>query len=140
MSDDSISRRRLIGAGLAVAVGGAGAWRLWAGEARPDAVEKAQSHPEVVAPGRTFGKDYEAVRQIIVGAFPFLILPRETVDDFLDALSAAKKRPRKADAVKQLFLLSTDFFAHGCDESRPLRYATLYDPYRNPCYNPMEPA
>ncbi|MGB0588873.1 MAG: hypothetical protein ACPGU1_04255 [Myxococcota bacterium] len=140
MSDDSISRRRLIGAGLAIAAGGAGAWRLWGGEGSSLTASEAQSHPEVQAPGRTFSEDYEAVRKIIVAGFPFLILPRETVDDFLEALSAAKKRPRKSDDVKQLFLLSTDFFAYGADEARPLRYATLYDPYRNPCYNPMEPA
>jgi hypothetical protein len=35
------------------------------------------------------------------------------------------------------FLLSTDFFANGGDEQRPLRYGQLYDAYITPCYNPM---
>jgi hypothetical protein len=140
MSDDSISRRRLFGAGLAVAAGGVAAWRVWGSDGPTVESSGARSLPEAEVPGRTFGRDYEAVRTIITTAFPFLILPRETVDDFLEALSVAKKRPRKAGEVKQLFLLSTDFFAHGADESRPLRYATLYDPYRSPCYNPMDPA
>jgi hypothetical protein len=35
------------------------------------------------------------------------------------------------------FLMSTDFFLHGADESRTIRYTTLYDVYTNPCYNPL---
>jgi hypothetical protein len=140
MSDPTISRRRLLSAGLAVAAGGVCAWQLLGSDARPPRSNTSAAADVPAVPGRTFGADYESVREIITSAFPFLLLPRETVDDFLQALSATKKRPRKAAEVKQLFLLSTDFFAHGADESRPLNYATLYDPYRNPCYNPMEPA
>lgn len=35
------------------------------------------------------------------------------------------------------FLLSTDFFQHGADERRPLRYVAYYQPYATPCYNPL---
>ena len=35
------------------------------------------------------------------------------------------------------FLMSTDFFQNGADESRPLRYVAYYDPYVSPCYNPL---
>ena len=34
------------------------------------------------------------------------------------------------------FLLSTDFFQNGADESRFIRYASFYDPYVSPCWNP----
>ena len=35
------------------------------------------------------------------------------------------------------FLLSTDFFENGQDESRPLQYVALYGPMLNPCLNPL---
>jgi hypothetical protein len=35
------------------------------------------------------------------------------------------------------FLASTSFFQNGADETTPLRYATYYDPYISPCYNPF---
>jgi hypothetical protein len=35
------------------------------------------------------------------------------------------------------FLMSTDFFLHGADESRTIRFTTLYDVYTNPCYHPL---
>lgn len=35
------------------------------------------------------------------------------------------------------FLLSTDFFREGADESRSVRFAMLYDVYTNPCYEPL---
>lgn len=34
------------------------------------------------------------------------------------------------------YLLSTDFFQHGADESRTLHYVAFYDPYVSPCWNP----
>ena len=35
------------------------------------------------------------------------------------------------------FLLSTDFFLHDADESRPVRYLRLHDAYLTPCGNPF---
>lgn len=35
------------------------------------------------------------------------------------------------------FLMSTDFFRQGADESRTIHYTMLYDVYTNPCYNPL---
>ena len=141
MSEPRISRRRLIGAGIALTAAGAGAWRVLGDDVSPSpstSGEPQESASEEA--GRLFGEDYEAIRALILGALPYLILPRETLDDFLSALKSAKRRPRRAEQVTELFLLSTDFFAQGADESRPLRFQTLYDPYINPCYNPMEPA
>ena len=45
---------------------------------------------------------------------------------------------RSAGDVYKKFLMSTDFFPNGADESRPLRYIMLYDPYISPCYNPLK--
>ena len=39
--------------------------------------------------------------------------------------------------VLERFLLSTDFFNDDAGGSRPLRFAAYYDPYVNPCYNPL---
>ena len=38
--------------------------------------------------------------------------------------------------VHMRFLLSTDFFRYGADETRSLEYLAYYDPYISPCYNP----
>jgi hypothetical protein len=39
--------------------------------------------------------------------------------------------------VAGMFLLSTDFFLNGADESRPVRYVRFYNPYKSPCWNPL---
>lgn len=41
------------------------------------------------------------------------------------------------DELATTFLLSTDFFLHGADESQPVRYVALYHPYASPCWNPI---
>ena len=141
MSDAPISRRSLLGAGLLVTAGGAGAWHLL--RPTPPASAPPVAKPAAPSePGRPFEPPYERLRTELVAALPFLTLPRETVDAFLASLITAKRTPKDgaSPSMVQLFLLSTDFFAHGADESRPLGYAQLYDPYLSPCYNPMEPA
>ena len=35
------------------------------------------------------------------------------------------------------FLMSTDFFMNGQDETRPVRFVALHDPYVSPCWNPF---
>jgi hypothetical protein len=35
------------------------------------------------------------------------------------------------------YLLSTDFFLHGMDETRTIKYIGLYDPIRRACANPF---
>ena len=37
------------------------------------------------------------------------------------------------------FLMSTDFFPNGADESRPVRFVALHDPYASPCWSPFAP-
>ncbi len=38
--------------------------------------------------------------------------------------------------IFERYLLSTDFFRNGADESRPVRYVLFFDPYVSPCWNP----
>lgn len=35
------------------------------------------------------------------------------------------------------FVLSTDFFENGADESKPVSFVAYYDPYMMPCWNPL---
>ena len=44
---------------------------------------------------------------------------------------------RATDRVVQRFLLSTDFFIEGGDETRTIAYARYYDPYVSVCYDPI---
>lgn len=44
---------------------------------------------------------------------------------------------RLEDNVVTKFLLSTDFFMHGADESRDLKYLSFYEPQLAPCRNPF---
>jgi hypothetical protein len=44
---------------------------------------------------------------------------------------------RLEDNVVSNFLLSTDFFLHGGDESREVKYLSFYDPLAAPCRNPF---
>ena len=41
--------------------------------------------------------------------------------------------------VVSRYLLSTDFFEHGADESRSIRYVEFHDPYSTACRNPFVP-
>jgi hypothetical protein len=41
--------------------------------------------------------------------------------------------------VVSRYLLSTDFFEHGADESRSIRYVEFHDPYSIACRNPFVP-
>jgi hypothetical protein len=42
----------------------------------------------------------------------------------------------KQEIINQ-FLFSTSFFYTGMDESKPVRYLSIYDPYSKPCCNPF---
>lgn len=44
---------------------------------------------------------------------------------------------RLEDNVVGKYLLSTDFFIHGADESRRVEYLSFYEPHLAPCRNPF---
>ncbi len=45
--------------------------------------------------------------------------------------------PRALEPMAAVFLLSTDFFANGADESKPVRFRRFFHPYVSPCWNPL---
>lgn len=47
------------------------------------------------------------------------------------------KRRSKGMELGERFLMSTDFFQNGADESRTISYVTFYHPYESFCYNPL---
>ena len=55
-----------------------------------------------------------------------------------DAYGELPYHRRSVSDVYKKFLLSTDFFSNGSDESKPVRFVMLYDPYLSLCYNPLK--
>lgn len=41
------------------------------------------------------------------------------------------------DNMATAFLMSTDFFLNGADESKPVNYIGCFSPYITPCWNPV---
>ena len=68
---------------------------------------------------------------------------RRFVDTFEQYRYPIRRNPLKLllgplpDEIYMNYLSSTDFFIHDADESRPVRFVALYDPYVSPCYNPF---
>jgi hypothetical protein len=46
----------------------------------------------------------------------------------------------KVNYIVSTYLLSTDFFQNGMDESKPVRYVGFYTPYLRPCAHPFSHA
>lgn len=53
---------------------------------------------------------------------------------FLGLVSVESEKVKK---IVNLYLLSTDFFANGMDETRTIKYVAYYNPYLRPCMNPF---
>jgi hypothetical protein len=47
------------------------------------------------------------------------------------------RKEHLSDNLSTLYLLSSDFFANGSDESRIVQYRALYDPLQPPCSSPF---
>lgn len=63
-----------------------------------------------------------------------LLLMLESTPIFHNIRQKGRKIYR--EKLTNQFLLSTDFFQEGMDESRTIKYVLYYDPYINPCYTP----
>ncbi|HXG46492.1 MAG TPA: hypothetical protein VNO52_02625 [Methylomirabilota bacterium] len=84
--------------------------------------------------------DDRRVARALRAAFLHLDIEPEAVDRFIADYRRVYGLPFELpldDSIKRIFLLSTDFIQHDADESRRLRYVTIYSPYDNPCYNPF---
>jgi hypothetical protein len=78
----------------------------------------------------------------ILRHFDYLRLDRKDVRrfvrDFERQYGAATLRNREANRLLySKFLMSTDFFRNGADESTPVRYVAFHDPYTAPCWVPF---
>lgn len=60
--------------------------------------------------------------------------PLFKLTDLLDSVAAIDVY---GEIFAQLFLLSSDFFWQGSDETRIVKYVSLYNPYTRPCSNPF---
>jgi hypothetical protein len=83
-----------------------------------------------------------AMAQHLAEHFSYLTLDEGTAETFVRAYesnggSPEFQDPRVRSDLHMQFLMSTDFFQNGADETRALRFVALYDPYITPCYNPL---
>ncbi len=87
--------------------------------------------------------DQAQVERVVLKSFPYLDLDHDSLRSFSKAylgfLRTFGRSPSKQD-IEEKFLLSTDFFRNGADESQTVRFVSLYDPYYNPCYSPFREA
>jgi len=70
--------------------------------------------------------------------FSYLTISREDLNRFAAEYqrTLGDVSARKLTRLNTVFLLSTDFFEKGADDSRTVRFVRLYDP-RNGCSNPF---
>jgi mono/diheme cytochrome c family protein len=84
---------------------------------------------------------HSAVAELLRRELPYLRFDDTVVTAFATDLERYEGSelppPERTWSVVSRFLLSCDFFQHGMDEARPLRYVGYYDIYVNPCYNPL---
>ena len=120
----SMMNRRVFVGGAAVALAGGVSIRLLTTE------------PDRAPPSTSAGPEDDRAADLR-DTFHYLNFSDDVVRSFLRALDARGERPSQG-RVRELFLLSTDFFAQGGDERKQLSFVALYDPFLNPCYNPME--
>jgi hypothetical protein len=52
-------------------------------------------------------------------------------------LPNARWLPGALEQMTSVFLLSTDFFVNGADETKPVRFRQFFHPYVSPCWNPL---
>lgn len=153
--DEGLSRRLFVsvlaGAG-AIAFAGAALWSsLQSTDSSAPPPEPLQATPppptttpppaaaEPAPADAALRAKYPKISEDLPRYFEYLKIPDATLDGYLRDLGRHGLTPR-VDQARESFLKSTDFFPSGADESKPLAYLTLYDPYRSPCFNPFKSA
>jgi hypothetical protein len=81
----------------------------------------------------------QSIADSMIAHFPYLELDEEGVSEFAtDHLkNFGPMPPQQRSQIAMTFLLSTDFFPNGADESLPVRYLGYYSPYLGECGNPL---
>jgi hypothetical protein len=96
-----------------------------------------------------------AAKGLLLNELDYLTLDIKGVEQFVQVYAKSKSEnyqlkvrglymlrtsASQSKVVEELvrdYLLSTDFFRNRMDESKPLQYIGLYDPYKTPCANPF---
>jgi len=141
-----MNRRRFVVAGAAIAVVGGGGWVLghWGLESQIGGILRRRLpylklDPEGV---RAFAKDQSAA---ILGKkiptwnrlrYHFLASSAASYKRFYRSADVRSRRARLEDGLVSTYLLSSDFFTGGMDESRTVHYVRYYDAGL-PCQNPF---
>jgi hypothetical protein len=97
----------------------------------------------------------EAAADLIRKEVPYLKLDEEGLQKFVSDFSKRKdtryrftmrgysflgidsSQSGKVNQLVTAYLLSSDFFSKGMDETRTIKYVGLYDPYLRPCAHPF---
>ena len=125
-----MSRRLLLGLTLGLA-GGALAWKAFRrreprGSAIARVLEDSLGYLQIVEEDRErFARDFARGAPMAEGR---LAERNRWSGARLEALE---------ERICTSFLMSSDFFRNGADESRPVRYLALYDPPKVGCTNPF---
>jgi hypothetical protein len=134
-----MSRRRF----LALGAGGASVVALGALAAAGPGLLGGKNRERVAGNLAWASRAHLTLEERVRERFHYLRLEPEGVRAFARDFTSRNRgvsrfqRP-KTDPFEQ-FLLSTDFFRNGGDETRTIRYVALFDPYLNPCWNPCNP-
>lgn len=138
MKRPRISRRVFLaglgGLGAGTVAAGAGAW--WIFQEYPPAMLFEKVGQKIAA----YRYPHLGLAKAIQRHFSYLNIADEEAVKFAtkyEEVYQPKTAKASLEKVYQVFLLSTDFFQNGADQSRPLRFTVLYHPHKNPCYNPL---
>lgn len=129
-NDRTTTRRRFLAFGAGAAAVGAGAVFLW-----PGLREKASAWADRLAGAR------RTPEQKLIEHFDYLHIPDDVaqryVADYRANVRDVGRLTELGSDFYTRFLMSTDFFQNGADESRTLAYVACYGPTISPCYNPL---
>ncbi|MEO6708697.1 MAG: hypothetical protein ABI054_08050 [Planctomycetota bacterium] len=91
--------------------------------------------------GRRLLHAHQTPERKLLAYFHYLKIPdevaRQYVSDFREQVHDVGRLSDLEDDFFTRFLLSTDFFQNGADESRTLGYVSIYGPTITLCYNPL---
>ena len=66
-----------------------------------------------------------------------LFYPLYAHTNCLEKTSIASKIRSFEERIATKFLMSSNFFREGADDTKPVKYLSYYDPYKMPCQNPF---
>ena len=140
-----IPRRRFMAAGAVggLLLGSYAAYKWFTGDATEvvlSILERRLGHLDL--PDHAFAKfsneyvESKAPHQESLSRLAVVSFPLRFVTPY-GLLGAGHPLRRLENNVVTQFLLSTDFFQHGADETRRVNYVAFYDPVKTPCRNPF---